>query len=306
MRHGGWRLDGPQGWVLGKVTWPMTAAPGTTFGSKPPVAPVQGLARHALTVLIDQATRARGFRPGVHPVVLVSLEAGATGRWLDALEQAVAAGGASVRRWHASEIAARITAAESAAGFSSLRQAFTAPRLAIVQTLEQLGSAGSQQAFARLLDAAACSGTAVCITLRAAPGAGGFAPELESRLMAGLVAPVPATRQAPQPTPGSRPTCGRVVRVTAAHCGIPVAEVVGTCRQRSVVHARSLAMYLARRLTGKSLDALGRTFGGRDHSTVLRGVRATADRAREDPAFAADIERLVNSILGGRQRRRPR
>ncbi len=65
-------------------------------------------------------------------------------------------------------------------------------------------------------------------------------------------------------------------------------------------------MYLSRRLTGKSLHAIGRVFGGRDHSTVLRSVRAVDGLTKEDAAFAGDVERLVTAISGGQRRRRRR
>ena len=41
-------------------------------------------------------------------------------------------------------------------------------------------------------------------------------------------------------------------------------------------------MYLARELTGESLPAIGRDFGGRDHTTVLHACRRTAARIAED------------------------
>jgi chromosomal replication initiator protein len=52
-------------------------------------------------------------------------------------------------------------------------------------------------------------------------------------------------------------------------------ELLSSTRSRRVVWPRQLAMYLARELTSESLPAIGRHFGGRDHTTVLHAWRRT-------------------------------
>jgi chromosomal replication initiator protein len=58
-----------------------------------------------------------------------------------------------------------------------------------------------------------------------------------------------------------------------------------------------MAMYLARRLTQKSLQSIGAAFGGRDHTTVLHGIRVTEARRSLDPGVATDIEQLIETLL---------
>jgi chromosomal replication initiator protein len=67
----------------------------------------------------------------------------------------------------------------------------------------------------------------------------------------------------------------------ARHFGLKAADLKSASRERSVVLARGVAMYLARQTTDKTLIEIGSFFGGRDHSTVLHGCR--------------QIERLVHS-----------
>jgi chromosomal replication initiator protein len=62
---------------------------------------------------------------------------------------------------------------------------------------------------------------------------------------------------------------------------------------------RQICMYLARRLTGYSLEEIGGFFGGRDHSTVLHAERVIAKRAAADPALAEQLTRLERQL--GRQ-----
>ena len=45
---------------------------------------------------------------------------------------------------------------------------------------------------------------------------------------------------------------------------------------------RQLAMYLTRELTDETLPAIGRAFGGRNHTTVLHACKRTAARIAED------------------------
>jgi chromosomal replication initiator protein len=55
-------------------------------------------------------------------------------------------------------------------------------------------------------------------------------------------------------------------------------------------------MYLARELTSESLPAIGRHFGGRDHTTVLHACRRTAARIATDEASRQAVESLSRSL----------
>lgn len=58
-----------------------------------------------------------------------------------------------------------------------------------------------------------------------------------------------------------------------AQSGISKTLLLGSQRTQDFVTARHQAMWLAREYTGKSLPEIGRRFGGRDHTTILHGVR---------------------------------
>src|SRR5208282_2515025 len=66
-----------------------------------------------------------------------------------------------------------------------------------------------------------------------------------------------------------------------------------------------IAMYLAKELTPRSLPDIGRRIGGRDHTTVLHGVRKIAALIKRDPNLAAEVAtiraRIVGRIEGGRE-----
>lgn len=75
-----------------------------------------------------------------------------------------------------------------------------------------------------------------------------------------------------QGSPAKGPTPERVIEVVGGHFGISAKELTGPSRQKTVAFARQLALALCRDLTGISYPALGRIFGGKDHSTVLYAV----------------------------------
>jgi hypothetical protein len=60
---------------------------------------------------------------------------------------------------------------------------------------------------------------------------------------------------------------------------------------------RQIAMYIARQLTGASLEEIGREFGGRHHTTVLHSINKIEAMRRSDEAWNRTITRLVNAVV---------
>jgi len=68
-------------------------------------------------------------------------------------------------------------------------------------------------------------------------------------------------------------------------------------RSQSVALPRQICMYLARRLTSRSLEEIGAFFGGRDHTTVLHAERKIRTMTEHDPAFRGLAEAIERDIL---------
>jgi chromosomal replication initiator protein len=62
-------------------------------------------------------------------------------------------------------------------------------------------------------------------------------------------------------------------------------------------------MYLAREMTDESLPAIGRHFGGRNHSTVLHAHRRVAGDSRDETRQAVDRARRALGMDDGADRR---
>ncbi len=93
------------------------------------------------------------------------------------------------------------------------------------------------------------------------------------------------------------PSLRGIAALTARYFALKVAELKSPSRQRAVVTARSIAMYLARQLTGKSLKQIGAYFGGRDHTTVLHGCRKLQKLAEADPGTQQAILHLRGKLV---------
>jgi chromosomal replication initiator protein len=83
------------------------------------------------------------------------------------------------------------------------------------------------------------------------------------------------------------------IRLAACeHFGVSPDELVSPSRAARIMWARQVAMFLARELTEESLPAIGREFGGRDHSTVLHACRRASQRIAADSQAREAVEAL--------------
>lgn len=82
--------------------------------------------------------------------------------------------------------------------------------------------------------------------------------------------------------PWGRSTMREIIRSVAARRGISVEEIKGPHLRKDIVRARHEAMYLCRAEGCWSFPQIGAAFGGRDHTSVMNGVRRHAERLEED------------------------
>jgi chromosomal replication initiation ATPase DnaA len=92
--------------------------------------------------------------------------------------------------------------------------------------------------------------------------------------------------------PARRPRVEDIQRLVAQHLGLRPGDIVGSQRSRPAHRARQVAMYLARELTTKSFPEIGRCFGNRDHTTVLRAAHRIGGLLARDAELAAAVDRV--------------
>lgn len=91
-----------------------------------------------------------------------------------------------------------------------------------------------------------------------------------------------------------RVTIDQIQKAVSDHFELKPLDLVSARRARAVARPRQIAMYLAKRLTTRSLPEIGRKFGGRDHSTVIHAVRRIEELRDSD----RDIDGAVRVLLG--------
>ncbi|VDC20371.1 chromosomal replication initiator protein DnaA [Pseudogemmobacter humi] len=93
-------------------------------------------------------------------------------------------------------------------------------------------------------------------------------------------------------------TIEEIQRKVAEHYNVRLSDLIGPKRLRTIARPRQVAMYLAKQLTARSLPEIGRRFGGRDHTTIMHGVRKIEELAATDSQLADDLQLLKRLLQG--------
>lgn len=93
-------------------------------------------------------------------------------------------------------------------------------------------------------------------------------------------------------------TIEEIQRKVAEHYNIRLSDMIGPKRVRNIARPRQIAMYLAKQLTPRSLPEIGRRFGGRDHTTIMHGVRKIEELMATDSQMSDDLQMLRRQLQG--------
>ena len=81
----------------------------------------------------------------------------------------------------------------------------------------------------------------------------------------------------------------KAIQEVAESYTISVCRMMAYDSHADISKIRHEAMWKARKLSGLSYPLLGKLFGGRDHSTIVHGVRAYEERLRRDKVRKIDL-----------------
>ncbi len=87
-----------------------------------------------------------------------------------------------------------------------------------------------------------------------------------------------------------------IQKATSEHFKIGIADMYSPSRKADIVRARSIAIYLAKELTQKSLVDIGAAFGGRNHSTVLHAVTKISQERSTNPELNHTLHLIEQSL----------
>jgi len=93
-----------------------------------------------------------------------------------------------------------------------------------------------------------------------------------------------------------RLTIEEIQRKVAEHYNIRLSDMLSPRRARAIARPRQIGMFLCKELTDKSLPEIGRKFGGRDHTTIMHGVKRIVQLCDEDAGLREDVAVLRRSL----------
>ncbi len=98
--------------------------------------------------------------------------------------------------------------------------------------------------------------------------------------------------------PERRITVDEIQKTVADFFNLKQADLLSERRTRAIARPRQIAMYLCKQHTTRSYPDIGRRFGGRDHTTVLHGVRKIEELMPKEEQIARDVEALTRKLRG--------
>jgi chromosomal replication initiator protein len=87
-----------------------------------------------------------------------------------------------------------------------------------------------------------------------------------------------------------------IIEVVSEHFHISVDQMISRTRSSDVAKPRQIAMYLCKTMTECPLDAIGQLLGGRDHSTVIHGVKRVTEECENNEKTRNSIETIKKKI----------
>ena len=87
-----------------------------------------------------------------------------------------------------------------------------------------------------------------------------------------------------------------IIDIVAEHFNIKSEDILSQKRNSEIVYPRQIAMYLCRQMTTHTVQALGKCFGNRDHTTVIHGNEKIAKMVISDENTKSTIDILIKKI----------
>lgn len=93
-----------------------------------------------------------------------------------------------------------------------------------------------------------------------------------------------------------RPSIDEIQAAVCRHFKVPRLYMESTRRTKSHYMPRSVAMYLCSRLTSKSSAVIGRSFGDRDHTTVLHNIKVIEKMIALNHPITKDVKAISRKL----------
>lgn len=87
-----------------------------------------------------------------------------------------------------------------------------------------------------------------------------------------------------------------IIEMVSSHYNISIDQMCSSKRTREISEPRQIAMFLCKEMTEYAFQAIGQLLGGKDHSTVMHGVKKIGDMYKDDENFHREIDDIKKKI----------
>ena len=87
-----------------------------------------------------------------------------------------------------------------------------------------------------------------------------------------------------------------IQKAVGEYFGMKAQELKTKKRTKEVANARQIAMYITKQLTQLSLSEIGRSFGGKDHATVIYACKQIEEKRGRDETLKKTVEYISKKI----------
>jgi len=87
-----------------------------------------------------------------------------------------------------------------------------------------------------------------------------------------------------------------ILSIVANYFNITSDEILSSKRTQEISYARQIAMYLLREFTSLSLPKIGQELGGRNHATIVSGIKKIKESLEKDEDTKKIVEELVKNL----------
>lgn len=91
-------------------------------------------------------------------------------------------------------------------------------------------------------------------------------------------------------------TCELIIDTVAEHYHISPDDIKSSKRNKEIAYPRQICMYLCRKMTADSLQAVGNSLGKKDHTTIIHGEKKISDDLKHDENLKNTIDILIKKI----------
>lgn len=87
-----------------------------------------------------------------------------------------------------------------------------------------------------------------------------------------------------------------IITVVSEYFQIPATDLLGTSRKQEIVFPRQMCWMLCKKVLNMSLESIGADFGGKNHTTIMHGIRKLEGLKRKDTSTARHIHALKKDL----------